>query len=256
MAGLSQFQGLVTGSRNILPIVQLGVSGLGRRHASLQLRSLLGRGRDVSQPIQVELQETGVLATPGTWSHNTWEMSFHLGVHVNIQKQFQIRPVREGTSALARLFSFWVTFKQKHVLDTLKAVRRFKNMLHLPNLLCWEGCILDWVCVLSREQEASTRHHLQKEKARTKSCVLWERVVCPLTGGRDLWSTQLCPFLQRPPIPIQLFHRYYAIGCFTADGRSIYGEVYNEFTLQAIVRPPCSGQRYKWTCTWVGGTPT
>ena len=80
-------------------------------------------------------------------------------------------------------------FTKKHLLDLLNVMRKFKNMLHLSNLLCYNGRSIDQDFVLSREQEVITGHCFLKEKSRAKDFVLWERALRSLAGRRDAWPT-------------------------------------------------------------------
>ena len=55
-------------------------------------------------PVGWSYEKRNALTTLGMWFQNMWEVAFHLKSCVKIHKQFQIGLVREGDSALMRLF--------------------------------------------------------------------------------------------------------------------------------------------------------
>jgi hypothetical protein len=142
--------------------------------------------------------EVGLYGNPFVWNYekmrvhdttrtlfqDTWEMVFHLGIHIQIQEPFHIGPVREGDSALMRLCAE-VGFKEKHVLNALNVVRRFKTVLQESDLLCCNGRTIDWGFALLWEQELLTYNHFPKEDLRAKDFALWEMALRSLTGRRD-----------------------------------------------------------------------
>ena len=95
-----------------------------------------------------DYNKMGGLATKGTWFQNTREMAALLGIRVELHDQYHLQPVREGDSSLMCLF-YDAGFTGKQALEALNVVRRFKNVLHLSDLLLCDGKTIDWSLALS-----------------------------------------------------------------------------------------------------------
>ena len=60
------------------------------------------------------------------------------------------------------------------MLEALNVVRRFKNVLHLSDLLLCDGKTVDSNFALPRDYEPSTSHRFPKETPRFSDFAQWE----------------------------------------------------------------------------------
>ena len=104
------------------------------------------------------------LATEGTWVKNLWQLSQLLGVKIELDEQYHIRPVRVGDCSLISEFSR-MGFLGKD-LEALKVVANHKCAVHLSDIVCCDGRTIDRG-MLTTEKGNSEGHRFPREKAHT-----------------------------------------------------------------------------------------
>ena len=83
-----------------------------------------------------------ILATNGTWFKNFWELGDHLGITLDLRKDFHLQPVRQNDRAIMEVLSTDGGFTGS-TLEALNVVRLDQNLVHMSDLVHCDGKTID-----------------------------------------------------------------------------------------------------------------
>ena len=82
-------------------------------------------------------EEFNVLATKHTWNYNLCELCRRLDVDLEVNEKYHTKPVRQGDQSIID-----VTIEKGYTekpLESINAVQKYLNFIHLPNLVHCDG---------------------------------------------------------------------------------------------------------------------
>jgi hypothetical protein len=183
-------------------------------------------------------------------SKNLWQLLHSFKAELLIQETNQVSGIREGDQSLISKF-FWAGYRGKD-LKALNIVQRFRNLLHLSDIVKCDGQTLDEF-ITSEPSEISGAHTFSQEHPTEADFWLWNIAMDKLCSGTTSLQYALGCFLRKPHLTWSWFT--------TADADFLYQESqtipssYNIYRCQRTGIGTRYGKKYDWIRTALGVWP-
>ncbi len=103
-----------------------------------------------NNPLRWSFSDYGHLSTEATWFRNLWELLHNYEAELVIWKDDQVRGIWDGDWSLISKF-FWLGYQGKD-LEALNIVRRYRNLIHVSDILKCDGQSLDEFIILDMSE--------------------------------------------------------------------------------------------------------
>ena len=149
-------------------------------------------------PLSWCYESYGCLATKDTWFQNLWLLVHSFKVEIQFQREDLVKGVREGDRSLVSEF-FRLGYRGKE-LAALNIIRRFRNLLHVSDLVQCDGVTLDEF-VISDSTEQSVLHTFPREEPSRSDHRLWGSAIASLFNGSSHLPYTLGRYVSSPHLP-------------------------------------------------------
>ena len=129
---------------------------------------------------QMAFADFGLLATSSTWFQLFWELGDYLDIKVSLHASYHIQPVRESDRALMEEFAH-AGFAHKDLVS-LNTVRKYKQLLHLSDIVCCDGKTIDRD-ILTREPGFESCHGFPVEWPIAADYKLWDHAIRAISSS-------------------------------------------------------------------------
>ena len=174
-------------------------------------------------PLSWPFDDYGVLSTEGTWFHNLWELSDRYHTHISIRSEDLVTGIRVNDRSLMSEF-FRLGYRGRDLV-ALNIVRRFRNLLHVSDIVKCDGRTIDEY-VTSEFSEESVELTFPREEPTPSDFRLWKDAVRLLCGSTTQLPYTLGPYLRRPHLPSEWYTDATADKLFRANTMTIGYELY------------------------------
>ena len=193
----------------------------------------------------------GCLATDGTWFKNLWQTLRHLGVHLQVGEDHQLRPLRERDAPvlgeLARKGYRGAT------LARLGRVAHYKGVIHISDMVQCDGQSFD-PAVIDDSPGRSMKYTFPREQPTSGDFRLWENALVVLgTVGMRL-DERLGEYVRPRHRPTEWYMSEDEEFVYFWD-EADFALTYEVFVRHPTRRPTRLRQFFVWARTEVGQPP-